>query len=117
MVFLGDVIHAVLPLDFSLPIVIVQHVSSRCPSHLHKVLGYRSPFLVRQAQDGRPLRAGAVYTAPPGHYLIITPQRTLSLKDAPKINFSRPALDPLFGQGRLPQPTAETKMHSWVRQR
>ncbi len=85
-----------LPHDFPLPIVIVQHLSPDFPSCLHEMLDRRSRLFVRQAQEGQPLHAGSVYTAPPGRHLIITPQRTLSLMDGPRINFSLPALDPLF---------------------
>ena len=37
-----------------------------------------------------------VFTAPPDHHLLVNPDETLSLSQGPKVNYARPAADPLF---------------------
>jgi two-component system chemotaxis response regulator CheB len=57
-----------LPVDFPLPIIIVQHL----------------------------LDGNDSYLAPPGYHLLIEDDHTLSLSMDPRVNFSRPSIDVLF---------------------
>jgi two-component system chemotaxis response regulator CheB len=85
-----------LPAGFPAPILIVQHLSPRFPSRLSEALDQHTALSVRRAAEGQTLRDGEVYIAPPDRHLVVNAQRTLSLLDGPRIQFSRPSLDPLF---------------------
>lgn len=51
---------------------------------------------VKPAATGDVLRPGTVYVAVPAQHLLVAPNGTLLLSDAPKMNFVRPAADKLF---------------------
>jgi len=88
---------AMLPEDFTLSVIIVQHILEEGMD------GYRTGFLdkrcalpVKEAMDKEPLQPGTVYLAPAGYHLLLEQAGTLSLSvDAP-VNFSRPSIDVLF---------------------
>src|SRR5687768_4017993 len=52
---------ASLPLDFPLPIVLLQHLDPRRQSKLATIMGRRTVLPVTQAVDHQDLIAGAVY--------------------------------------------------------
>ena len=85
-----------LPADFAAPIVVVQHLNPKHRSQLDAVLGQRTRLAVCWAKDSVPLRPGTVFLAPPDCHVQVTPSRTLRLWQGPKVNFTRPAADPLF---------------------
>ena len=85
-----------LPSDFPAAITIVQHLSPLCPSYLQEILSSRKALRVKQAEPGELLRPGTVYTPVPDKHLLVNPDGTLSLSDAPKVNYVRPAADKLF---------------------
>jgi two-component system chemotaxis response regulator CheB len=86
-----------LPGDFQLPIVIAQHLcpSSRYRSVLHEVLGRATRLCVKWAEDGESLRSGVVYVAPQDRHTMVLEDR-LCVSRGEKINWFRPAADPLF---------------------
>jgi two-component system chemotaxis response regulator CheB len=67
---LADIL-AALPPDFSLPLVVVQHLSPGFAPNLVSWLDGVSPFATRLAADGIRLEPGAVYVAPDGAHLLI----------------------------------------------
>lgn len=85
-----------LPADFPAAILVVQHLSPEYPSQLPKILSQRTALRVKPAATGNVLRPGTVYVAVPGQHLLVAPNGTLLLSDAPKMNFVRPAADKLF---------------------
>lgn len=85
-----------LPQDFSLPIVIVQHMLRTRPSLLAKVLGRSSHLPVRQLEDGDCVSGGQVYLAPPDHHVYFDDEGRLRLSEAAPLHFLRPAADILF---------------------
>ena len=87
---------SVLPADFPAAITVVQHMRPRYPSYLPQILSRCSHLRVKHAQAGELLRPGTVYIAVPDKHLLVNPEGTLSLSDAPKVNFVRPAGDKLF---------------------
>jgi two-component system chemotaxis response regulator CheB len=87
-----------LPENFPAAIAIVQHRSSE-PGLLAEVLAFRSKRPVRDAADGDQLAPGCIFLAPAGRHLLINPDGTLSLSDAPKVRFTRPAAERLFESG------------------
>ena len=81
---------------FNAAILILQHLDPARPSHLASILGRRTRLPVQQAQSRDRLKAGAVFTAPPGVHLLVDPRGRLSLSHRPPVNFVRPAADLLF---------------------
>jgi two-component system, chemotaxis family, protein-glutamate methylesterase/glutaminase len=85
-----------LPADFPAAVLVVQHLSPNFPSQLPEILSQRTALLVKSAATGDVLRPGTVYVAVPARHLLVQPNGTLLLSDAPKMNFVRPAADKLF---------------------
>jgi len=85
-----------LPADFSLPILVVQHISATQPSKLPEVLSYRTPLKVKWAEGGELIKPGCVYVAPPDRHLVVRPNRRIALTSAERVGWWRPAVDVLF---------------------
>lgn len=103
-----------LPSDFSLPILVSQHLLPNAPSSLAAALDMRVPLTVLEARDKCRLRAGEVYVAVPDYHLTVERDSTsddvryvTGLSQEPLDCFSRPAINVLFEtaavatQGRL----------------
>jgi two-component system chemotaxis response regulator CheB len=86
----------VLPANYNLPIVIVQHLH---PLQESAGLLYRNAGIaltLKEADDKDVLQPGFVYFAPPNYHLLIEDDKTISLSIDPKINYTRPSIDVLF---------------------
>lgn len=75
-------------------IFITRHIG-RGPSELPKVLARRSGMPVFHARDGALIQQGRVYIAPPDFHLCVL-AATVSLSHGPRVNWTRPAIDPMF---------------------
>jgi two-component system chemotaxis response regulator CheB len=87
---------SVLPADFSLPIVIVQHLHPESGHHLPHILGTKSALKIKQADEKELIKKGWVYLAPPNYHLLIEEDFTFSLSLESPVNYSRPSIDVLF---------------------
>jgi two-component system, chemotaxis family, protein-glutamate methylesterase/glutaminase len=85
-----------LPVDFPLPIAIVQHRTARAPDRLASVLGRKTRLHVARAVEGEPLSAGRVYLAPPDAHLTVRPDKRFGFMDGRKIHHVRSSADPLM---------------------
>lgn len=85
-----------LPLNFPVPIAIVQHLDARADTYLAENLNRLSAITVKEAEDKETLRVGTAYLAPPGYHLLIEPDKSFSLSVDEKVNYSRPSIDLLF---------------------
>lgn len=85
-----------LPKSFPVPILVVQHLSARFPSHLVEILNRRSALPVTWARTGEQLRHGTVYVAPPDQHLLIGIAHSALLSSSPHVQFARPSADVLF---------------------
>ena len=85
-----------LPDDFPAAIVLVQHLSPKHKSYLTQIIARNTNLQVKQAEDGMVLCAGTIYVTPPNKHLIINPNETISLSDAPKEHFVRPSAEYTF---------------------
>jgi len=85
-----------LPAHFPASILIVQHLSRHRPSRLPPILSRQTALIVREAHDGDHLRPGIVFIAPSNRHLLLKGEGILSLSDGERVNYSRPAIDPLF---------------------
>lgn len=85
-----------LPVDFPIPIVVVQHLHplQSGTSMLYRAAG--SALTMKEADDKELLRPGLVYFAPPNYHLLIEDDKTLSLSVDVRVNYTRPAVDVLF---------------------
>lgn len=85
-----------IPADFALPIVIVQHLHPSQDRFYVEFLDQVCLVEVREAEEKEPIMPGVVYFAPPNYHLLIETDRTFSLSVDEKVNFSRPSIDVLF---------------------
>jgi two-component system chemotaxis response regulator CheB len=84
-----------LPADLNAAVVIVLHVASKSPSVLHYILNSAGKLPAFEAQDGQAINTGQIYVAPSDYHLLVR-LGYLQLKQGPKENHHRPAIDPLF---------------------
>ncbi len=80
----------------SAPVLVVQHLAredrGRFAAHLDEVLD----LTVREAEDKLAPMPGRVYIAPADYHLLVERSGALALSVDPKVNWSRPSVDPLF---------------------
>jgi two-component system chemotaxis response regulator CheB len=97
-----DILLPALPATFPLPIVIVQHMPELFTKLFAERLNGRCPLQVREAVEGDPVRAGAIYIAKGNwHMEVLAASRyglpaTLHMTQGPPENHCRPAVDVLF---------------------
>jgi two-component system chemotaxis response regulator CheB len=85
-----------LPADYPLPVVVVQHRSTRPRDLLPPLLARGCALPVRAVTEGEPIAPGTVYVAPPDLHLVINPDRTFGLMDGHRIKFLLSSANPLF---------------------
>lgn len=86
----------VLPEDFPLPIVVVQHLHPSQDGFLCTYLNERCTVTVKEACDKEPVAPAHVYFAPANYHLLIEEDKTFSLSVDEKVHFARPSIDVLF---------------------
>jgi len=77
-------------------VLVVRHVSPTHPSMLSRILEREIALPVKDAVAGEPLHSGVVYLAPPDLHLFVFDGH-VGLHAGPKVSFSRPSIDVLFG--------------------
>jgi two-component system chemotaxis response regulator CheB len=87
---------APLPADFPAVILVAMHLSPNWAISMVEELNQQTALTVRQAKSGDPVQPGSVFIAPPKYHLVIAEVGVLWLTVGDKINFARPAVDPLF---------------------
>lgn len=85
-----------LPKDFCVPILVVRHQPPSTDGYIISALNDICQLDVSFAEDGVKPEAGHVYLAPPDRHMLIDGEGRIKLTNDPKVNFSRPAIDPLF---------------------
>lgn len=85
-----------LPVNFPLPIAIVQHRAKDQKNLLEEILQSKCKIKIKQADEKEAIENGIVYIAPPDYHLFIEADETFSLSaDVPWL-YSRPSIDILF---------------------
>lgn len=84
------------PVDFSIPIVVVQHISPESDGYVIRHLNSVSQIKVREAVEKQKALPGRVYFAPPNYHLLIEEDGSFSLSVGERVNFARPSIDVLF---------------------
>lgn len=87
---------SMLPADFSIPILIVQHLSPSSDSYMARFLNDASKINVKEADEKEVITEGYAYIAPPNYHMLIEEDMTISLSTEAKVNYSRPSIDVLF---------------------
>ena len=85
-----------LPVDFNIPIIIVQHISPRSDNQWIKLLNNNSKLYLKEADEKEKIEHGKVYIAPPNYHLMIERNKTFSLTIDERVNYARPSIDVLF---------------------
>lgn len=91
-----NVLLPALPAGFSLPVIIVQHVSPYGGNNWIGLLNQACALRVKEADEKETIETGNVYVAPANYHLLIERDRTFSLSIDEKVNFARPSIDVLF---------------------
>jgi len=97
-------LHVMLPLlpeDFGLPVIIVQHLHTASGGYLVQYLNGRCSMTVKQADEKEAIKPGMVYLATPNYHLLVEEDRTLSLTVDKRVNYARPSIDVLFETAAL----------------
>jgi len=89
-------IFSALPASFSIPIIIVQHVSARSDNEWIKLLNDKSNVTIKEADEKEKIETGNVYIAPANYHLMVESDKTFSLTIDEHVNFARPSIDVLF---------------------
>jgi two-component system chemotaxis response regulator CheB len=85
-----------LPADLSVPVVVVQHISSGFVHGLARWLDGTTPLRVRVAESDEQLQPGTVYLAPDDRHLLVAADGRVRLKDSPLVDGHRPSVTALF---------------------
>lgn len=85
-----------LPLSFSLPIIICQHLAPDSGEFLVKYLTSRTNMPVYEARSDMKIANGNIYLAPGGYHLLIESNHSFSLDVSEKVSYCRPSIDVLF---------------------
>src|SRR5262249_49173116 len=87
------------PPDWSVPLLIVQHMPPQFTAQLAQRLTEKSRLRVREGVAGELLSAAQAWVAPGGHHLVVRREGQavrLVLNDDPPVNSCRPSVDVLF---------------------
>jgi len=85
-----------LPCDFSVPILVVRHQLASSDDYIIQALNESCQLTIKYAENNEVALPGTVYLAPPDKHLLINNNGKLLLSAAEKINYSRPAIEPLI---------------------
>ena len=85
-----------LPAHYSLPLLIVQHLSPASDDFSARYLDESCQVSVKEAEDAEEIQPGVVYIAPANYHLLVETDRHLSLSVDKPVHFSRPSIDVLF---------------------
>ena len=97
-------LHVILPLlpeDFGLSVIIVQHLHPASGGYLVQNLYERCRLTVKEVDEKEVIKPGMVYLAPPNYHLLVEEDRTFSLTVDERVNYARPSIDVLFETAAL----------------
>lgn len=85
---------AELPAELPAALLVVLHIGAH-KSDLAALLNTAGPLVAKVAEDGERVLDGHIYVAPPDQHLLVAGNK-VRLGRGPKVNWARPAIDPLF---------------------
>jgi len=86
----------VLPQDYPIPVIVVQHVHPSQGEFLTEYYDERCALTVKEADEKESIQSGYIYFAPPDYHLLIEKNKSFSLSIDNKVNYARPSIDVLF---------------------
>ncbi|MCJ7600644.1 MAG: chemotaxis protein CheB [Desulfobulbaceae bacterium] len=86
----------VLPENYPIPFIIVQHVHPSQGGFLVEYYNERCSLTVKEADEKESICPGYVYFAPANYHLLIERNESFSLSVDDKVNYARPSIDVLF---------------------
>lgn len=87
---------SILPEDFRIPVIIVQHLSPLSNSEWICILNKNCALNLKEADEKEMIEPGNIYIAPPNYHLLIEKDHTFSLTTDEKVCYARPSIDVLF---------------------
>jgi len=81
---------------FSIPIIIVQHISPTAENYLIHILNETGKLKVKEADEKEVPSSGHAYLAPPNYHLLVETDHTFTLTIDERVNYARPSIDVLF---------------------
>lgn len=85
-----------LPENYPIPILVVQHISADSEDFWIKNLNTHCKIKVKEAEEKEVITKGNVYIAPPDYHVLLEHDKTITLSQEEKVNFSRPSIDVLL---------------------
>lgn len=85
-----------LPADFTVPVLVVTHITPDSDDSLAKLLNSLCTIRVKEADEQEAITPGTVYLAPANYHLLVERGGLLALSVDPPVNFARPSVDILF---------------------
>jgi two-component system chemotaxis response regulator CheB len=85
-----------LPKNFSLPIIIVQHLAAQSDNIWIDILGTSILLKIKEADEKEKIENGTIYIAPAAYHLLIEKDCTFSLLVDERVNYAIPSIDVLF---------------------
>ena len=89
-------IFSALPSDFTVPIIVVQHIGPRSENSWITLLKDNCNIPIKEADEKEKIGTGNIYIAPSNYHLLIEQDKTFSLTIDERVNFARPSIDVLF---------------------
>lgn len=90
-----------LPLDFSLPVLVVQHLFPGDDGLFVRHLASAVKLPVIEPCDKQWIKRGHVYVAPANYHMLVEQNGTIALSVDDKVNWSRPSINVLFESAAL----------------
>jgi len=85
-----------LPEDFKVPVIIVQHIAPVSYDFMPRLMNDIAKIPVKYAFDKEKIQSGNIYFAPPGYHLLVEEGGAFALSIDEPVNYSRPSIDVLF---------------------
>lgn len=85
-----------LPVNFPIPIVIVQHISDGFTKGLVDWWDTECPIKIQEGKDGERLREGIVYVSPSFVHMTVTKGGRIKLEDTPPVGGHKPSANVLL---------------------
>lgn len=81
---------------YEIPFLLVLHRPASQSSVLEELLSMRTQLVSREIEEKDKIENGNIFICPPDYHVLIEKDRTFSLDDSEKVNFSRPSIDVVF---------------------
>jgi len=87
---------SILPENFNIPIIIVQHLNPNSESYLPEYLSRYCSLMVKEVEEKEKLEGGKVYISPPNYHTLLEKDGSFTLTVEERVSYARPSIDVLF---------------------